>query len=141
MAKVTIGPGGKALIGILGLGLVGFAAWRWKDKIAPDRAQVGAVTSANDSGIWFGTPGSLQLVVREGDEKVEPATLADAAKSGCVAFGAEDGEKEARALSCTTWGSLLRDGKGVDKDPDKARRAFDDFTYSLKRGSPLLLLK
>ncbi|MBL8860160.1 MAG: hypothetical protein JNL28_16740 [Planctomycetes bacterium] len=27
----------------------------------------GPVTSSNDSGIWYGTPGSLQLVVREGD--------------------------------------------------------------------------
>lgn len=47
MAKVTIGPGGKGLIALVGLGLVGFAAWRWKDKIAPDRPAQGVVTSAN----------------------------------------------------------------------------------------------
>jgi hypothetical protein len=28
---------------------------------------LGAVTTTNDSGIWAGTPGSLQLVMREGD--------------------------------------------------------------------------
>jgi hypothetical protein len=33
---------------------------------------VGPVTTSNDSGIWFGTPGNLQLVVREGD--VMPGT-------------------------------------------------------------------
>ena len=32
----------------------------------------GTVTTANDSGIWMGTPGNLQLIIREGD--VDPVT-------------------------------------------------------------------
>lgn len=67
------------------------------------------------------------------DEEVDPATLADAAQHGCISFGAEDGDKEARAVACATWGFLLRDGRGTAQDPEKALHAFDD---GCKLGQP-----
>jgi hypothetical protein len=53
----------------------------------------GAVTTANDSGLWFGTSGNLQLFVREGDPApgaggatFSGAPVATAVPSGTIAF-------------------------------------------------------
>jgi hypothetical protein len=53
----------------------------------------GGVTTANDSGLWVGTPGSLQLFVREGDTApgaggatFSGAPVPTAAPSGTIAF-------------------------------------------------------
>jgi|688.fasta_scaffold00457_16 hypothetical protein len=37
------------------------------NQVAFQATLLGAVTTSNDSGIWAGTPGALQLVMREGD--------------------------------------------------------------------------
>jgi hypothetical protein len=87
-------------------------------RVALSKACAGAVRSIDACAV-------LTLLYLD-DESVDAAVLADAARHGCATLGAEDGEKDARAKSCAALGVLFHEGKGVDKDLDRARRAFDD---------------
>lgn len=74
----------------------------------------GAVTAANDSGIWVGPPTNLSLVAREGD--AAPDAPAGAVFDGFNQFGTPLGFNDAGDIAFT--GSMLAGAGGVTADDD-----------------------
>jgi hypothetical protein len=114
------GPTAESCDGIRECASVGIALAKKDDKanarLALGKACTGAVRSIDACAVLSGLA----------EPDADPTFVADAAHNGCNVFGAEDGERDARAAACATWGSALRDGKGTDADEAKAVHAFED---------------
>jgi hypothetical protein len=86
-------------------------------KIALGKACSGAVRGIDACA-------ALTVIMLKEKEK-DAGKLAETAKHGCNPVGADEGEREARAMACFVWGSASRDGKGATADDKEALRAFE----------------